>query len=141
MKPFTTPTKNIFDTDPKEVEGRMKLIREEMKELEAAVKDKDYVETADALADILYVVYGMGTAIGMNLDTIFDLVHKSNMSKLCTTEQEAKDTVEWYKNNNTEYDSPTYRQTDKYFIVYNKSTGKILKSINYKPVDLTYLNK
>ena len=57
------------------------------------------------------------------------------MSKLCLTEELAKETVEWYKKNESRYDSPTYRESfdKKYYVVFNKSTGKILKSINYTP--------
>lgn len=136
------PQPNIFDTDPKLVKLRMDLIREEVKELEHAVQDKDIVETVDALADILYVVYGMGVSIGVDLDKAFELVHDSNMSKLCKTEDEAIATVEWYKQEltagNQPYDSPAYRKSDdgQYWVVYNGSSGKILKSINYHPVDL-----
>lgn len=143
------PVPDIFDRDPKLVHLRMELIREEMRELEEAVKKKNYIETIDALCDILYVVYGAGCSFGADLDVAFDLVHKSNMSKLCRTEEEAKETVRYYEENKEKlgYDSPCYRLSDnkeinnKYYIVYNKSTGKILKSINYHPVDLTYLVK
>merc|ERR1719174_2582021 len=90
------------------------------------MKEKDMVETVDALGDILYVVYGAGGAFGVNLDQAFDLIHKSNMTKLCKTEEEAKETVEWYKQN--------YTPDGKYFVPFNASTGKILKSVNYSPV-------
>ena len=50
---------------------RMGLIREEMKELEEAVSNRDRKETIDALTDILYVVYGMGDCVGINLDKSF----------------------------------------------------------------------
>lgn len=133
-----TPQPDIFDKDPRLLALRMGLIREEVRELEEGVAKKDYVETIDALADILYVVYGMGVSIGCDMDEAFRLVHESNMSKLCTDEEEAKATVQWYLDNDTPYDSPAYRksQNGKYWVVYNQSTGKILKSINYKPVDL-----
>lgn len=98
VKSFDTPQPEIFKEDPKLVELRMNLIREEMRELEDAVKDHDYKETVDALSDILYVVYGMGVSIGMNLDKAFDIVHSSNMSKLCKDEEEAQKTVSWYVN-------------------------------------------
>jgi predicted HAD superfamily Cof-like phosphohydrolase len=142
---YENPQFDIFDKNPKLVELRMNLIREEMRELEDAVKNKDLVETADALSDILYVVYGAGSSFGLNMTEIFNLVHDSNMSKLCTTEQEAQDTVKWYEENKEKlgYDSPAYRlsKDNKYYIVYNKSSGKILKSINYKPVDIkSYLS-
>jgi predicted HAD superfamily Cof-like phosphohydrolase len=61
---------------------RNALIEEELSELKEAVKNKDIVEVADALTDILYVAYGAGIAYGINLDKCFDEVHSSNMSKL-----------------------------------------------------------
>lgn len=134
---YNTPQKDIFTRDPALVEYRLSLIREEMKELEDACKTHDLVETVDALADIIYVVQGMACSFGLDLDEAFDIVHKSNMSKVCKTEDEAKQTVEYYEKNKDKlgYDTPAYRKSedDKYWIVYNKSTKKILKSINYTP--------
>jgi predicted HAD superfamily Cof-like phosphohydrolase len=141
QKVFNTPQMSIFDSDTKTVDLRLKLIEEEVNELETAMKDKDMVETIDALGDILYVVYGAGGAFGVDLDQAFDLIHKSNMTKLCATEEEAKETVQWYKDNYTPdgqypYDTPEYRLSPdgKYFVPFNASTGKILKSVNYSPV-------
>merc|ERR1719271_977434 len=141
QKVFDKPQMDIFDADPKTVDLRLKLIKEEVQELADAMKEKDMVETIDALGDILYVVYGAGGAFGINLDQAFDLIHKSNMTKLCKTEEEAKETVEWYKKNYTPdgkypYDKPEYRLSPdgKYFVPFNASTGKILKSVNYSPV-------
>ena len=134
---------NILEEDTKQVEFCMKLIREEMLELEIAVKEKDFVETIDALADILYVVYGASSRFGVDMDHVFDLVHKNNMSKLCSSEEEAKETVKYYEENKEKlgYDSPTYRQAPdkKHWVVYNSTTNKVLKSIKWKPVDLSYL--
>ena len=61
---------------------RFDLIKEELDELKAALDNKDLLEVADALTDILYVTYGAGHAFGINLDNCFDEVQKSNMSKL-----------------------------------------------------------
>jgi predicted HAD superfamily Cof-like phosphohydrolase len=134
---FNKIQKNITKDDPKLIKYRLSLICEEVEELEEAVKKHDYNEMVDALSDILYVVYGMGTSIGVNLDNAFDIVHESNMSKLCNTEEEAIKTVQWYKDNEKRYDSPNYRKSDDgtKWVVYNKSTKKILKSINYKKVN------
>ena len=139
------PKPDIIQKDSQQVEFCLKLIREEMKELEQAVKDNDYVEMVDALADILYVVYGAGCRIGMNMDKVFDLVHENNMSKLCSTEKEAKETVEYYLDNKGKlgYDTPSYRLApdNVHWVVFNESTKKILKSINWKPVDLSEICK
>lgn len=133
------PQKDIFVKNPALVKLRMDLIREEVKELEQAISDNDMIETIDALSDILYVVYGMGASLGINLDKSFDIVHNSNMSKLCQSEDEAKKNVAYYMNNvnNFGYDTPCYRKTadGKYYVVYNKSTGKVLKSVNYTPAN------
>ncbi len=61
---------------------RIDLIKEELEELKEAMNNKDLLEVADALTDILYVTYGAGHAFGIDLDKCFDEVQKSNMSKL-----------------------------------------------------------
>ncbi|MDC3186350.1 nucleoside triphosphate pyrophosphohydrolase family protein [Candidatus Pelagibacter sp.] len=61
---------------------RIDLIKEELEELTEAMNNKDLLEVADALTDILYVTYGAGHAFGINLDKCFDEVQNSNMSKL-----------------------------------------------------------
>tara|TARA_Y100000389_G_scaffold109134_1_gene106209 strand:- start:106 stop:477 length:372 start_codon:yes stop_codon:yes gene_type:complete len=61
---------------------RLNLIEEELDELKEAMHNKDLLEIADALTDILYVTYGAGHAFGINLDKCFEEVQKSNMSKL-----------------------------------------------------------
>ena len=61
---------------------RIDLIKEELEELTEAMSNKDLLEVADALTDILYVTYGAGHAFGIDLDKCFDEVQNSNMSKL-----------------------------------------------------------
>ena len=61
---------------------RYDLIKEELQELKIALENKDLLEVADALTDILYVTYGAGHAFGINLDECFEEVQNSNMSKL-----------------------------------------------------------
>lgn len=68
--------------DQKTQELRVELIREELTELQEAIDANDIVEVADALTDLLYVVYGAGLAFGIDLDACFEEVHDSNMSKL-----------------------------------------------------------
>ena len=68
--------------DDKTMELRFDLIREELNELELAMKTKNLKEIADALTDILYVTYGAGYAYGINLDKCFKEVQRANMSKL-----------------------------------------------------------
>ena len=61
---------------------RLDLIEEELDELHLGIDNQDIVEVADALTDLLYVVYGAGHALGIDLDECFQEVHQSNMSKL-----------------------------------------------------------
>ena len=63
-------------------ELRYNLIKEELEEFKQAITNKDLLEVADALTDILYVTYGAGHAFGIDLDSCFDEVQNSNMSKL-----------------------------------------------------------
>ena len=83
MKTFgqEVKTKPSFSTD-KINKLRLDLIKEELSELKEAMNNKDLLEVADALTDILYVTYGAGHAFGINLDKCFEEVQNSNMSKL-----------------------------------------------------------
>ena len=83
MKTFgqDVKTKPSFSTD-KINKLRLDLIKEELDELTEAMNNKDLLEVADALTDILYVTYGAGHAFGIDLDKCFEEVQNSNMSKL-----------------------------------------------------------
>ena len=83
MKTFgqDVKTKPSFSTD-KINKLRIDLIKEELQELTEAMNNKDLLEVADALTDILYVTYGAGHAFGIDLDKCFEEVQNSNMSKL-----------------------------------------------------------
>ena len=83
MKTFgqEVKTKPSFSSD-KINKLRIDLIKEELEELQEAIKNNDLLEVADALTDILYVTYGAGHAFGIDLDKCFDEVQRSNMSKL-----------------------------------------------------------
>ena len=116
----------------------LKLIEEEVSELKEAFEKKDFKEVADALSDILYVVYGAGHAFGINLDDTFAKVHESNMTKACSSEKEAIETIEFIKETQPRYKEPSYKlsKDGKYYIIYDKETGKILKNKFYQEVDL-----
>ena len=83
MKTFGQEVKNkpSFSTD-KINKLRLDLIKEELSELTDAMNNRDLLEVADALTDIVYVTYGAGHAFGIDLDKCFDEVQNSNMSKL-----------------------------------------------------------
>ena len=109
MKSFgqEVKTKPSFSTD-KINKLRIELIKEELNELQEAMKNNDLLEVADALTDILYVTYGAGHAFGIDLDKCFNEVQNSNMSKL------------------GENGEP----------IYNES-GKVMKGPNYFKPDLS----
>jgi predicted HAD superfamily Cof-like phosphohydrolase len=83
MKTFgqEVKTEPSFSTD-KINSLRYDLINEELEEFKVAMNNKDLLEVADALTDILYVTYGAGHALGIDLDKCFEEVQNSNMSKL-----------------------------------------------------------
>ena len=99
-------------SDAKTNKLRIDLIKEELEELTEAMQDKNLLEVADALTDILYVTYGAGHAFGIDLDKCFEEVQNSNMSKL------------------GEDGKPVYNEA-----------GKVMKGPNYFKPDLSkYLN-
>ena len=109
MKTFGQEVKDkpSFSTD-KINKLRLDLIKEELNELTEAMNNKDLLEVADALTDILYVTYGAGHAFGIDLDKCFEEVQNSNMSKL-------------------DYNGKP---------IYNEH-GKVMKGPNYFKPDLT----
>ena len=113
MKTYGQEVKDKAEfSDAKTNKLRIDLIKEELEELTQAMNDKNLLEVADALTDILYVTYGAGHAFGIDLDKCFDEVQNSNMSKL------------------GEDGKP----------IYNES-GKVMKGPNYfKPDLLKFIN-
>lgn len=61
---------------------RKRLIQEESEELFKGIDENNMVEIADGLADVLYVVFGTAVSYGIDIERVFDEVHRSNMSKL-----------------------------------------------------------
>ena len=98
-------TKSEFPSE-KIVQLRYDLIKEELEEFAQAIKDKNLVEVADSLTDILYVTYGAGIAFGIDLDKCFDEVQRSNMSKL------GKDGKPIYNDKGKVMKGPNYFQPD-----------------------------
>jgi predicted HAD superfamily Cof-like phosphohydrolase len=88
------------------VQLRYDLIKEELDELNQAIKERDIKEVADALTDILYVTYGAGHAFGIDLDKCFNEVQKSNMSKLGSNGKPI------YNENGKVMKGPTYFKPD-----------------------------
>ena len=116
---------------------RVALLAEELKELEVAILNQDIVEVADALCDIQYVLSGaiLEFGLGEKFAELFNEVQRSNMSKACRSEDEARATVENYrKRDNTEC---YYKEVDGKWLVYRTADNKTIKSINYSPANLS----
>ncbi|MEM6641353.1 MAG: nucleoside triphosphate pyrophosphohydrolase family protein [Bacteroidota bacterium] len=115
---------------------RVSLIAEELDELREAIADKDLVEVADALCDIQYVLSGavLEFGLGEKFGQLFNEVQRSNMSKACKTEEEAMQTVQFYKDK--KQTEAYFEQRDGQWLVFRKGDNKTLKSINYSPADL-----
>ncbi|MFD1771107.1 pyrophosphohydrolase domain-containing protein [Sphingobacterium suaedae] len=114
---------------------RVSLIAEELKELQDAIDNKDLVEIADALCDIQYVLSGAVLEFGLKdkFNALFEEVQRSNMSKACKTEDEAKATQAHYLSRGV---NSYYKEVDGLFLVFREGDHKTLKSINYSPADL-----
>ena len=109
MKTFGQEVKNKPSFSSDKINNlRYDLIKEELDELKVAMENKDLLEVADALTDILYVTYGAGHAFGIDLDKCFEEVQNSNMSKL------------------DENDKPIYSES-----------GKVMKGPKYFKPDLS----
>ena len=71
INPLKNVRTNIFTENPKIIKLRLDLIKEELEELNVAIKENDIIEQRDACADILYVVYGMADVLGISIDDVF----------------------------------------------------------------------
>lgn len=93
--------------DEKTKQLRKDLIVEEFTEYCEASNTNDVVGVADALADLLYVVYGAALAWGIPIKEVFNEVHRSNMTKVCPDGK-----------------------------IMRLSNGKVVKPLNYSPPDV-----
>ncbi len=75
--------------DLKAMTLRYHLIDEELSEFLDAMSKQDLVAVADALGDLLYVVYGAAVSYGIDLEPVFNEIHRSNMSKIGGHKNEA----------------------------------------------------
>lgn len=115
---------------------RVNLLQEELNELSEAIEAGDIVEIADALADLQYVLSGAVLEFGLKdrFDPLFDEVQRSNMSKACSSRQEALETLLHYKKKDgTE---GTFQQIGEKFVVNRTGDNKVLKSVAYSPANL-----
>ena len=119
------------------------FILEELEEYKHACETGDIVEVLDALCDITYVSLGNGAMLHGLKDKVwpaYQEVQASNLSKACTSEEEAQTTVEV---RSKEQGEPChYEKVGSYYIVYRTRDRKVMKNINYFRPDLSkFLNQ
>lgn len=121
---------------------RVNLLQEELNELATAIKEKDLVEIADALADLQYVLSGAILEFGManKFKTLFEEVQRSNMSKACKDMDEIEETKKWYAENR-DINEFIVEQSNGVYILKRAEDGKILKNCNYSPADIERILK
>ena len=105
---------------------------------------KDYDKCETIIHNILYYTYYSSIVLKLNIDDAFNIVHNSNMSKICSSEDEAIETVNWYKENDNRYENPAYSKNEFGYIIYNNISDDIknykkLKNKNYIKTDFTSL--
>lgn len=116
-------------------ELRISLLQEELKELKEAIADQNLVEIADALCDLQYVLSGavLEFGLGEKFVKLFNEVQRSNMSKACANQQEADETIEFYR----EKGEVAFSEISGEKInVHRKADHKVLKNKYYSPADL-----
>lgn len=114
---------------------RVALLQEELDELKKAIEDNDLVEVADALCDLQYVLSGavLEFGLGEKFVELFNEVQRSNMSKACDNQQQADETITFYK----EKGQDAYSEiSGKKINVHRVSDNKVLKNKYYSPADL-----
>ena len=114
------------------------FILEELEEYKHACETENIVEVLDALCDIAYVSIGNGAMLHGLKDKIWPAymeVQASNLSKACSTQEEAQATVDLRSKEQGE--SCHYEQVSDKYVVYRSRDRKVMKSINYFRPDLT----
>ena len=98
--------------------------------LKLSEEEKSFDNFVKNLCDIISACYDIASSLHIDIEQCFAEVHRSNMTKVCTVEEHAIDSVNWYIVNETRYKTPSYRKSTnaKYWIIYDKDTSKILKS-------------
>ena len=90
-----------------EIELRLRLIKEEHDEIIDAIERETIYDVAKELADCIYVILGTALTFGIDIDKVFEEVHRSNMTKL------------------DEFGKPVRRED-----------GKVIKSSLYEPANI-----
>lgn len=150
-KCFGLPNREIPQvTNLDEANLSFKLIKEELVEYHKALypngihdeDEKEYfykpnlVEIADSLGDLLFVVVQGCMIHGLDPEMLIDRVYTSNISKGTFSEQEAKESVETYKQKGID---TYYIETNGFYILKRNSDNKVLKMNSFVEPDWEFL--
>ena len=118
------------------------FILEELEEYKEACEQEDIIGIADALGDIMYVLCNGILVHGLKnkFNDIYQEIQRSNMSKICETEEIANQTVNYILN--TKGIDCYHEKVDNHWVVYRSTDKKVQKSIKYsKPNLKQFLNQ
>lgn len=104
------------------LEAQVKLIKDEVKELEDAIAARDIDKVRDGVGDVLFTTYGLGHRAGFDTDADYAEVVRTNMTKFDETEADALLTTQKYADmgvivNTFVYDIPDESgETKRYYV-------------------------
>lgn len=120
--------------DAELVEALLTFVADAVSAFHAALAEADFEATVEVLGLLLFRVYVVGVHLDVDMDKAFAIVHRSNMSKLCKTEEVAKASVAKYSAQwaagTGKYDVTAYRRSEDgvHWVVYHATSSKVLKS-------------
>lgn len=87
VEAFHSKFEIVVQTAPRDVSAetkhlRIRLIQEEFDELKEAMASGNLAAVAKEMADLLYVTYGTAVSYGIDMEPVFQEVHRSNLSKV-----------------------------------------------------------
>lgn len=130
----------------KQKELYTQITKEETDELYAAIEANDLTEICDGLFDSLWTITQLAMMHGININDLTRAGYMSNMSKFCKTRQEAVDTVIAYElgkhpNKPGVVIDTVFQQVGDLYVIRRTSDGKVMKSINFKEPDFSFITK
>ena len=126
---------NVLKTNHLMIESGLMRMDQYILWFSAAAGSQDFDGMRKNLGGLAHATYELGHSLNFNMDQMFREVHRSNMSKVCLTLEDAEVSVEFYKTEGR-YKSPAIRTKGKYFVVYDSATTKILKNHKWNMPDL-----
>lgn len=121
--------KNIVKEKPEMINKGMELIEKHLKDFCKYSTKKYWMEMKLSLVNMLEATYRLGHHMNFNMDAMFREVHRSNMTKVCSNIEDAKESIKRYEEEKR-YAKPSMKIKGPYYVIYDASTSKILK--NYK---------